>query len=191
MLSGPETISRINTDGALCSGGGPANVITEAVRLLIERGGLESHMERVRSELGRRQEALAEAVHRHLGGLGKVTPVDGGYFAMVDLGLDGGGAMGGSAEGLRGYCEEVGAGVLFMPVNRCSVGGIAGCPVEPGEVGFGDVPVLGGLWSGKARLSVSYYEVEEIEEGVRRLGEAVEGYKKRLVGLGVGADGEA
>jgi DNA-binding transcriptional MocR family regulator len=148
---------------------------------MIDTGSLQSHVEQVRARLGARSVVLQQAVQTHFKGRARCFPASGGYFHyvhVVDAGCEGAeGALpaGFSVAGLRAFCDEVGAGVAFMSCDRCRVSGA----VREGEEGFGKLPVCE-MAEVAARLgirvSVSYFDVPEIESGIERLARAFEQY---------------
>ena len=139
--STPENIRAVAQDGALNSGGGPANLITEAVRIMIQNCALARHLDGLRQTLSARHDALREAVAKHLPGRVVCRQADGGYFVYLYLmrASSGRGSTalpgGFTTSGLRAFCDETGAGVAFMPASRCCVSQFVGA----GEPGFGEV----------------------------------------------------
>jgi hypothetical protein len=79
-MSCPEVVDRLTDDGALVSGGGPASVITECVRNLMDSGRLEEHVQFVRGALGARMVALRDALEQVFGDRIVCREAYGGYF---------------------------------------------------------------------------------------------------------------
>jgi len=174
MIGGPKTIEKIGTDGALNSGGGPAGVLTEAVRRLIDNGSLNLHLEMLRKELGERHKVLEQAFEEEFGpGVASCRPALGGYFTYASF-KEASVTPGFTTAGLRQHCVDTNAGVLFMPVANCAVAD----PIAEGEGGFGLVPGLDTHSSRLAlRLAVSQFTPGELREGVTRLAKAFQTFR--------------
>lgn len=75
-------ISRLSSNGALNSGGGPASILTETIRAITEEA-LEEHILILRVELANRCNSACEAVNDHLGGIVSFNRPSGGYFLYL------------------------------------------------------------------------------------------------------------
>lgn len=118
----------------------PATLPQATVVEFLRRDLLESSLERVRSLLRPRRDAMLEALERELAGAVWSRP-EGGYFLWLDL------PEGTDAGALLGRAEE--AGVTFVKGTDCFPAATAG--------------------RGSARLAYSFVSTGEIEEGIARL----------------------
>lgn len=80
LVAHQNAIDRYMKDGAYDSGGGPPNVMTECVRVLMESGQLRQHVTFVRNELERRMKALETSLKEVLGRKIVCHVAQGGYF---------------------------------------------------------------------------------------------------------------
>lgn len=132
-------VERFSQHGALRSGGGLNPVIASIVQGVIESGALDEHIDHLRRTFADRARALVGALRRRLPRCPVPEP-GGGYFTWVPL------PPGLDATALLQRGDE--HGVRFTPGPRCAV--------------RRDL-------SGYVRLSWSFYEADELEEGVARL----------------------
>jgi DNA-binding transcriptional MocR family regulator len=139
----PETIRRFTTCGLLDSGGGLNPFTSAIVRGVIESGGLEKNIARLRDVYGARIKVMDEALRRHLPQLTYNVP-HGGYFfwARLPNQMD--------ASLLRGKAKEF--KVDFRPGIKFS--------------GRGELRDY-------IRIGFAFYDAEEIEEGLMRLGQCL------------------
>jgi 2-aminoadipate transaminase len=115
----------------------PEAIVWEYVR----RGRFEPNLERVRSELRARRDAMLDALERHFADDASWSRPAGGYFVWLDLeGTDSG--------DLAARAEE------------------AGVAMVPGSAFF---PPASGLGGSSARLAYSYETPERIAEGIELL----------------------
>nr|WP_255216119.1 PLP-dependent aminotransferase family protein [Pseudenhygromyxa sp. WMMC2535] len=138
----PALIERLSWHGALRSGGGLNPVIAHIVHHTLESGFLPGHVASLRETFAGRAQALTAALRGALPGLELQAP-EGGYFLWLDLGerLQ-------LAEGSPHAAALEAAEVRVIPGQRCA---------------------LDRDLSRFVRLSVSFYEAGELEEGARRL----------------------
>ncbi|GIL64967.1 hypothetical protein Vafri_18826 [Volvox africanus] len=149
--SNPELMERFRTDGVVSSGGCIAQLATGLAHSALELGLQASHLDgTVRPQLAARCTALVSGLRRHLP-LGCWSPSSlveprGGYFVWLEL------RDGVDSRQLLSLAEQ-NHGVRFTPGPVCG-GGPANC----------------------LRLAFSFYNEEELEEGARRLGAAIQEY---------------
>jgi len=141
----PRLLEPLATCGFLDSGGGLAPFTSALVRSALERGDLTAHLMELRRTYGGRAAAMTESLRRFLGARAAFTPPEGGFFHWIDLGPDT------DPQRLLPRARE--RGVSFVPGVRFSSDG--------GQ-------------ATRLRLSFSYYEPPQIEEGVRRLAAALQ-----------------
>ncbi|GLI65119.1 hypothetical protein VaNZ11_008571 [Volvox africanus] len=149
--SNPEIMERFKTDGVVSSGGCIAQLATGLAHSALELGLQASHLDdTVRPQLAARCTALVLGLRRHLppGSWSPSSLVEprGGYFVWLEL------RDGIDSRQLLSLAEQK-HGVRFTPGPVCG-GGPANC----------------------LRLAFSFYNEEELEEGARRLGAAVQEY---------------
>jgi 2-aminoadipate transaminase len=80
----PAVIKRLASSGLLDSGGGMNPFTSALVRGLIESGGLERNINRLRTEYARRLDAMGRALRQHLP-MAEYTIPKGGFFFWVHL----------------------------------------------------------------------------------------------------------
>ena len=135
-------IKRLEGSGLLYSGGGMNPYTSALVRSLIESGGLEQNIQRLRTEYAARLAVLEAALRQQLP-MAQYTAPQGGFFFWVRLpGVD--------AAELRpkaqGFKVDIRQGALFSS-----------------RKGLAD----------SFRLAFCYYGPQDIEEGVKRLGDCL------------------
>lgn len=141
MLADPALVERCAAAGVLDSGGGPNHFTAHVVASLLEAGGLDGNLPRLKAAWRERRDALLEALARELPhGCSWVAP-GGGYFVWVRL------PAGVDAAAMLPAAEA--AGVSYLPGRRFFAAG--------GGEGF-------------LRLSFSLLPPAELAEGARRLG---------------------
>ena len=144
MLARPEIVRRCTGSGLLDSGGGVNHFTAHVVAALMELGLLERQVERLRAAYRERRDALLAGLAKYLPeGCRWVVP-GGGFFVWLRL------PAGVDSEALLPLAEA--AGVSYVPGARFYTGG-------GGEE--------------YCRLAFTLVSLEELEEGARRLGEAV------------------
>ena len=117
----------------------PVLLAEATVYEFLRRGAFEPNLERVRSLLRARRDAMLAALEADLGGRATWSTPEGGYFLWLELGVE-------TDELLE---EARAAGVTFVPGSDFFL---------PGEGG-----------ASAARLAFSYVTPDEITEGVARL----------------------
>lgn len=138
----PNRLHRLADSGLLHSGGGLNPFTSAMLRELVESGGLSANITRLRQEYAGRAAVMAAALRAHLPGATFHTP-EGGFFFWVQL--PGGMDARELSERAKEFKAGFRAGGLFSSQD-----------------GLND-------WM---RLCFAFYGPEEIEEGVRRLGQA-------------------
>ena len=113
------------------------------VQGVIDEGGLASQLETLRTELGRRRDALCQAMRDQLPQVEFAEPA-GGYFVWATF------PAGVSTRQLRRDAKTHGVG--FTPGYRCAV-----------EADL----------DRSMRLSFAFYDPDELREGVRRIARAL------------------
>jgi len=142
----PDRLARAVESAAASTYITPALLSQATVHEFLRRGHLEGNLERVRSLLGARRDALLVALDEHLAGTGaRWNRPEGGYFLWLDL------PEGRNARALLHSAEQ--HGVSFV-------------------AGPDFYPWAGGGRS-SARLAYSYASPEQLGEAVRRLANLV------------------
>jgi DNA-binding transcriptional MocR family regulator len=139
----PGRIRQLAASGLLDSGGGMNPFTSAVVRGVIESGELERHVARLKAVYRARRDVMDAALRGCLPGAVYTLP-RGGYFFWVRL------PGGADAEELQ--VEAAQAKVGFRPGARFSCTGGSRAYI---------------------RLSFSFYAAEEIEEGIKRLGQVL------------------
>jgi DNA-binding transcriptional MocR family regulator len=103
----PEELAREVTASATATYITPSLIGEAAVYEFLRRGLLEPNLERVRSELRARRDAMLTALDAELGGDGRWTRPEGGYFVWLELGAD--------IDGRELLKRAEAAGVTFVP----------------------------------------------------------------------------
>lgn len=135
----PRLIERLSQHGALRSGGCLNPVIAHIVHHTIDSGFLAAHVGELRAVFGERSRTLCAALRERIPEARFIAP-QGGYFCWVELG--------GDAAALLDRAEDL----RFLPGSRC-------VPDRKPDRKL----------DGFARLSFSFYEADELREGVDRL----------------------
>jgi 2-aminoadipate transaminase len=146
----PETMKKITSNGSLQSGGGPAPIITETIRSLIDSGELMKHIEALQLVLYERAHSMMNAIKRHLGETHTTYHVPlGGYFVYVrflDDRVD--------TRTLQKFLDDNGYSIKFLSGARCRAVKDLEAPYEMTK---------------QMRLAFSFYTSEEIERGIETL----------------------
>lgn len=147
-------ISRILDCGALQSGGG-FNPMTSAVILeLLEKGFLDEQVQCLRQEYQASCQALCKAIDEHLrpalrpGEELQYENPEGGFFCFITL------------------PDRFDTDKLLEVSKKSGVSFFAGKHFSPGQCSF----------KSSLRLCFAWCEIDEIVEGVRRLGKAIKEY---------------
>jgi 2-aminoadipate transaminase len=119
----------------------PSGISQAALTEFLRRGRLEPNLERVSTELRSRRDAMLTALEREMPEEASWSEPEGGYFLWLDL------------------PQTVDAQALFERAAAAGVTFVAGREFYVGSGGEHAV-----------RLAYSYASVDEIDEGVRRLG---------------------
>lgn len=103
----PTELARAVTAAATATYITPSLIGEATVYEFVRRGLLEPNLERIRSELGARRDAMLAALEREFGDAGRWSRPEGGYFLWLELG------EGVDARELLGRAEA--AGLTFVP----------------------------------------------------------------------------
>ena len=160
--SSTEIISRLAKCGMVDSGGSVNAVTSGIIASSIELGLLPSHIAKLRSEYGKRMEACLNILHNKLPDGFECNEPGGGYFLWITGPI-------GSFDGDRfsHYCMEK-FNVKVLPGSRCS------SVRNPGVENVGD---NGKMCKNAFRISIAYYEQEELCQAVNSLCEACAQFK--------------
>jgi DNA-binding transcriptional MocR family regulator len=144
VQSSPKLLRPLAECGMLDSGGGLNPFVSALVLSAVQKGMLDSHLEQLRDQYGRRLQAMKLAIHGCLGSKVEYSQPKGGFFFWLRLndGRD-------SATLLDTAKEH---GTSFVPGSAFSA-----------EEGLGD----------RLRLSFSYHPPETLKAGVQRLAESL------------------
>lgn len=145
----PGRLQKISSSGLLASGGGLNPFTSAIVRSLVESGGLVENIETLRSVYATRVEVMDQALQEHLPGATYRVPT-GGFFFWVRF--------------------PEGTDLTALPQRAAQH-----------KVGYRPGPLFscqGGL-ENYARLCFTFYGIDQLQEGVRRLGRAVSGEPPR------------
>ena len=141
----PDVVSRIATNGALNSGGGPSSLIVETIRGLMKSGELEEHIAFLNRELKQRRDAMSAAILSHFpqSAVSFHHPA-GGYFLYLRFAnLD--------TVMFQEYLTNTGVKIMFLPGSKCSAVESERHPCHA------------------IRLSFSFYTPAELAEGIIQL----------------------
>ncbi len=144
----PKIIRRFVDSGVAASGGGLSHFAATIAHATLEMGILQENIDTLRRVYGQRHDAMADLIRGELPGLADFTPPGGGYFYWLTLG------DGTNTDELLTAARE--AGVSYRPGTAFSASG-----------SFTDA----------LRVSISLYETDELAEGMRRLGSALESHR--------------
>ncbi len=150
MLAAPEVVQRCTGCGMLDSGGGVNHFTAHVVAAFVRLGLLEEQLDRLRTSYRQRRDVLLDALARHLPeGCDWVRP-GGGFFAWVRM------PPGVDSGALLPAAES--AGMAYLPGARFHTG-------EGGER--------------YCRLAFTLLPLNDLDEGVRRLGVALRAHQGR------------
>lgn len=136
-----EMQSRLLAKGMLKSGGGLNPLAGAVVSQAIASGALQSHRDLVRNALKERANCVRDAVQKHLPDC-KLWPLEGGYFGWLEW------PTGFNARAFSRHCKA--NGVHFLAGELTCVG---------------QTP----HWTHAGRISLSFYEAEELQEAIERI----------------------
>lgn len=134
-----DVVNRFAASGLLDSGGGLNPFTSAVVRGVVESGGLESNIGRLKSKYANQISIMDEALHRHLPEAQYEVP-HGGYFFWLQ------------------FPNQVDVGELRKKASAFKV------DFRPGALFSSN----GGL-KNFMRMCFVYYEAEQIEEGIKRI----------------------
>lgn len=146
ILTDQDRLQKLVNSGLLASGGGMNPFASAMVRALLENGQLEANILDLRVDYHQRMLVMEAALRNHLPETRFRRP-EGGYFYWVEF------PGGCDAEKLLDHAQ--GYQVSYKPGRRFS---------SRGEL------------SSFARLCFTYYEPPELEEGIQRLGQALNSF---------------
>jgi DNA-binding transcriptional MocR family regulator len=149
IQTGPQLIKRIIGCGLLDSGGGPNPFTSAVVRSAIEKGLQQSQLATLKTTYTERKAALSGALKQYLPEAVQFVEPDGGFFIWLV------------------FPEDVDTGRMLGEARKNGVGYLPG-------VKFSSAKKLRNC----ARLSFSYFDVPELEEGAQRLGLVIRSYMK-------------
>ena len=142
----PDLVELLCRDGATASGGGGCPFVDGLVAQLVASGEAEAHRRLLNEALGRRAQALVDAINGELPPqLPRLAAPAGGYFLWVPL------PEGADAAAFEAACSE--EGVSALPGARCALDASRGARF--------------------ARACFAFLEEEELAEAGRRLGRAL------------------
>jgi DNA-binding transcriptional MocR family regulator len=157
-ISGNPNIvgERIGSDGALVSGGGPAPILTEAIRSLIRTGNLSQHIVEVVSILRSRMHALINAIDGFFSpAMVSFHKPCGGYFVYLKFDNP-------VVEDTRHFQQFISSSnvkLKFLPGNECSASNKSNS--APSRF---------------IRIAFSFYTELELKEAVQLLRECYDKY---------------
>ncbi len=138
----PQLARRFASSGLADSGGGLNHFTSNLVRVALEEGGQKDYLDGLRRAYWQRVEAMDAALRRHINDRAVWSVPAGGFFFWLTCGDE--------IDTTILLKAAISAKVGFLPGSRCSsVGGLGHC----------------------LRLCFTHYDIPEIEEGIRRLGQ--------------------
>eukprot|EP00940_MAST-03C_sp_MAST-3C-sp2_P001222 g1222.t1 len=154
----PFIIKTLTQDNVVDSGGGHNPLVSELMDNLLKRGDVDQALSSVNLLYAKRAQRLAESIAKYFGEKVSFETPCGGYFLwcrfMDDTDVD----------AFHRYVDESASHrVNFLPGSKCMIPGVGGMDASRFQRHF--------------RLSWAFYEVDEIEEGIRRLQAAHEAFK--------------
>ena len=144
ILAESSVLKRFCGCGLLDSGGGLNPFTSGVMRSAIELGLLEKQLVHLKSVYSQRKTVLFDALRKRLPDSVRFVEPDGGFFIWLE------------------FKDGIDTLELLAASRRHNVGFLPGVKFS-GQKGL----------SNFARLSFAYYEVPQLEEGARRLGEAM------------------
>ncbi len=148
MLAPPDIVQQCAGRAVFVSGGGPNHFTAHVVSAFLELGQLDEHVDMLRARYRERRNRLERALKTHLGEACQWLPPQGGFFLWLQL------PEGVNSEELITSATDT--GVSFLPGTSCFVNG--------GGENF-------------CRLTFTMTPPDELEEGVRRLQQALQQYQ--------------
>jgi DNA-binding transcriptional MocR family regulator len=147
IQGGPPLVKRLSGCGLLDSGGGLNPFTSALVRSTIEMGLLHTQLATLKKTYTKRKIALCKALKTYLPDTVRFIEPDGGFFVWL------------------AFPEEIDTKHMLAKARRQHVGYLPG-------VKFSSL----GKLKNCARLCFAYFDIPELEEGARRLGNVVEEY---------------
>lgn len=151
VQAAPHHMRRLSTSGLLDSGGGLNPFTSGLVRVILEQGWQDAYLNRLHQVYRQRIDALHDALQRYFDSSVAYTKPTGGYFFWLRL------------------PEAVDAEIFLQAALAHKVS------FRPG-VRFSGCGALRNY----LRLSFAYYEPKQLQEGVRRLKDALESVAPRF-----------
>lgn len=145
--TGPRLLKIINDCGLLDSGGGMNPFTSAVVRSAIELGLQQTQLETLKTAYTERKATLSAALREYLPNTVQFVESDGGFFIWLV------------------FPENIDTNLMLKAARQKNVGFLPG-------VKFSSRSGLNNC----ARLSFSYFDIAELEEGARRLGEVFKSY---------------
>lgn len=144
----PELMSRLTNCGLLKSGGGLNPFTSSIIRSAIELGLQGRQLTRLKTVYSQRKNILGQALRAHLPASNFIEPEGGFYFWLR-------------------FSNKIDTARLLVHARRNQIGFLPGavCSSMDGMKNY-------------ARLSFSYFDIPELEEGARRLGQVVKDHIK-------------
>jgi DNA-binding transcriptional MocR family regulator len=149
IQAGKTLMNRLVTCGLLDSGGGLNPFTSGLIRSAIELGLQRDHLEYLKSVYSKRMLAMNTALRHHMPASVTFREPEGGFFNWLKL------------------PDQVDAADLLSNARKSLVG------FQPG-IKFSGMQGL----KNYARLSFSFYDIEQLEEGVKRLARVFKDYPK-------------
>ena len=150
IQAGAPLVKRLSGCGLLDSGGGLNPFTSALMRSALEMGLLHTQLTTLKTIYTKRKTALSDALRKYLPGGIRFSEPDGGFFIWLV------------------FPEEVDTKPMLAEARRRNVGYLPG-------VKFSSL----GKLKNCARLCFAYFDVPELEEGARRLGEVYKAYLQK------------
>ena len=144
VQAAPALLNKLAGSGLLDSGGGLNPFTSNLVRVVLEEGWQDAYLANLKTTYQRRAAVMADALKRHLGGTAQFTMPSGGFFFWLTL------------------TPGVDTTALLPAAHEKLVG------FQPG-IKFSS----SNSQQNKMRLSFAFYNEDEIERGIVRLGRVI------------------
>ena len=143
----PDIIRRFVDSGVAASGGGLNHLAANLAHATLEMGLLQENVDALRRVYGQRHDDVADLLRTEFPDTVSFTPPGGGYFYWLT------------------FNDDINTDAL-LPVAR-----EAGVSYRPGTAFSAS-----GAFTDALRISISLYDTDELAEGLRRLGAAIEAH---------------